>query len=179
MKTPPTSEHSHRAILRARARALARKPAQAETGPALTVVEIVVAHEHYGLELGVVGEVLPLESLAPLPGVPPFYRGIINVRGHIVAVIDLSRFFDLPERGISDLHRVILLREGELELGVLADQVVGTRLVPEASLQPALPTLTGIRAAYLRGVTAERLVVLDARRLLADPRLTVNDELGS
>jgi purine-binding chemotaxis protein CheW len=45
------------------------------------------------------------------------------------------------------------------------------------SLQPSLPTLTGIRAEYLKGVTSERLVVLDLARILADPGIIVHEEV--
>ena len=52
-------------------------------------------------------------------------------------------------------------------------------VVWERSLQPSLPTLTGIRADYLKGVTAERLVVLDLARILADPKIIVHEEVES
>jgi purine-binding chemotaxis protein CheW len=92
-------------------------------------------------------------------------------------VLDLKKFFDLPERGLTDLHRIILVRGHDLELGLLADVIVGVRSVPIASLQPSLPTLTGIRADYLKGVDEERLVVLDLDRLLADPKLIVHEDV--
>jgi purine-binding chemotaxis protein CheW len=54
--------------------------------------------------------------------------------------------------------------------------VVGMRQIATASLQTSLPTLTGARQKYLRGVTAERVAVLDAQRLLADEALVVREE---
>jgi purine-binding chemotaxis protein CheW len=92
------------------------------------------------------------------------------VRGRIVPVIDLKKFFGLPDHGITDLHRIILVEGHGLELGLLADAAVGVRSIPADSLQSSLPTLTGIRRQYLKGVTAERLVVLDVARILADPK---------
>jgi purine-binding chemotaxis protein CheW len=56
---------------------------------------------------------------------------------------------------------------------------VGVRSIPVDSLQVSLPTLTGIRADYLKGVTAERLVVLDLERILTDPKIIVNEEVES
>jgi purine-binding chemotaxis protein CheW len=114
--------------------------------------------------------------LTPLPCTPAFIRGIVNVRGRIVPVLDLKKFFDLPETGLTDLHRIILLRSEDLELGLLADLSVGVRSIPLESLQPSLPTLTGIRSEYLEGVTSDRLVVLDGARILADPKIIVQDE---
>lgn len=168
------------AVLRARARALARPPAAASAVEMnLTVVEFALAHERYALEAEFVREVHPFENLTPLPCTPPFIRGLVNVRGRILAVIDLKRFFDLPEPGITDLHRVILVHAPGIEFGLLADAIIGTRRLAQTALQPSLPTLTEIRAEYLKGVTADRLVVLDAARILADPRIVVHEEVGA
>jgi purine-binding chemotaxis protein CheW len=104
-------------------------------------------------------------------------HGIVNVRGRIVPVIDIKKFFDLPDKGLTDLHRIVLVRGGDLELGLLVDVIVGMRTVPVDGLQASLPTLTGIRADYLRGVTGDRLVVLDLYRILSDPKIVVDEEV--
>lgn len=166
------------AILRARARALARPRDNAVVANAsLELLEFRLAHECYALETRHVREVYPLKSLTPVPCTPSFVRGIVNVRGRITPVIDIKKFFDLPDQGLTDLHCVILLRGNDLELGLLADVIVGVRTIPPGSLQPTLPTLTGIRAEYLKGVTAQRLVVLDLDRLLTDPKIIVQEEV--
>lgn len=165
-------------VLRARARALARPP---ELAPAaetlLEVLEFGLAQERYAMETRYVHEVYPLKELTPLPGTPPFVLGIVNVRGRILPVLDIKRFFDLPEQGLTDLHRIIIVHGHDLELGLLADAIVGVRSIPVGSLQPSLPTLTGIRGEYLKGVTAEHLVVLDLDRILADPKIIVHEEV--
>lgn len=178
--TPVLAKSAGAHILRARAQALARPP---EHAPAvdtlLEVLEFRVAQERYAIETRHVGEVHPLLDLTPLPCTPTFVRGIVNVRGRILPVLDLKRFFDLPEPGLNDLHRIILVRGGDLEFGLLADDVVGVQSIPLESLQSSLPTLTGIRDDYLKGVTAERLVVLDVSRILTDPKIIVHDEGAS
>lgn len=167
-----------RQILRARARALATPPVQAAAAEALLeLLEFRLAHERYAVETRLVREVHPLKELTPLPGTPRFVRGIVNVRGRILPVIDLKQFFDLPEKGLTDLHRIIIVQGNGLELGLLADVIVGVRSIPVESLQSSLPTLTGIREEYLKGVTAERLVVLDLARILADPKIIVHEEV--
>lgn len=167
-------------ILRARARALARPPEHAPPAETmLDVLEFRLAQERYALETRYVREVHPLKDLTPLPCTPPFVLGIVNVRGRILPVIDFKKFFDLPEQGLTDLHRVILLEGNDMEVGLLADAIVGVRSIPVDSLQPSLPTLTGIRNEYLKGVTAERLIVLDVARILADPKIVVHEELGN
>ena len=165
-------------ILRARARALARpRDNTAVANASLELLEFRLAHECYALETRHVREVYPLKSLTPVPCTPSFVRGIVNVRGRITPVIDIKKFFDLPDQGLTDLHCVILLRSNDLELGLMADIIVGVRIIPLGSLQPTLPTLTGIRADYLKGVTAQRLVVLDLDRLLTDPKIIVQEEV--
>jgi purine-binding chemotaxis protein CheW len=169
-----------RQILRARAHTLARPPERAAVAEAsLELLEFRLAQERYALETRYVREVYPLKDLMPLPCTPPFVLGIVNVRGRITPVIDIKKFFDLPDKGLTDLHRIILVRANDLEFGLLADVIVGVRTVPVESLQPSLPTLTGIRADYLKGVTGEHLVVLDAGRLLADEKLVINEEARS
>ena len=176
MKTDPDARH----ILRTRAQALARPPESAPAaGTWLEVLEFRLAQERYALETRYVREVYPLKDLTPLPCTPPFVLGIVNVRGRILPVFDLKKFFDLPEQGVTDLHRIILIEGNALELGLLADAVVGVRSIPTDSLQPSLPTLIGIRSEYLKGVTAERLVVLDVARILADPKIIVHEEVDN
>jgi purine-binding chemotaxis protein CheW len=171
-------KNSKSEILRARAKALARKPeSQQATVAALEVIEFGLAHERYAIEAAYVREVRPLEDLTPLPGTPPFLAGIVNVRGRILPVIDIRKFFDLPEAGITDAHKIILVHAVEMELGILADTVVGVRSIPLDTIQSSLPTLTGLREDYLKGLTAERLVILDVARILLDRRIVVHDEV--
>lgn len=170
--------HNDRQILRTRAQALARplaRPAQAEG--MLELLEFRLAQERYALETRWVREVSVFKELTPLPCCPPFVLGIVNVRGRILPVLDLKKFFDLPEKGLTDLHRIVLVGGNDLELGLLADTIVGVRTIPAADLQSSLPTLTGVRSDYLQGVTAERLVVLDLARILADPKIIVHEEV--
>lgn len=162
-------------ILRARARALAQVPEQPQTGETLEVLEFSLAHERYAVETHYVQEVHALRELTPLPGTPAFVLGIVNLRGRIVPVFDLKKFFDLPEQGLTDVHRIIVVRGTGVELGLLADVVASVRSIGIGRLQSSLPTLTGIRAQYLKGVTDERLVVLDLGRVLSDPKIIVND----
>lgn len=162
----PSAEEKKR-ILKARAAALAREPVRKSQEESLEVMEFLLAHERYGLEVRHLREVHVLRELTPLPSMPPFVLGIFNARGRILPVIDIKKFFDLPEKGLPELNKVLVLYDGERELGILADQVVGLRRVPLREIQPSLPTLTGIREEYLRGVTGDRLVILDAEKILS------------
>jgi purine-binding chemotaxis protein CheW len=173
----PTDEERKK-ILKARAQALARRPVQEDTAAErLEIVEFLLSFERYGIESSFISEVYPLKELTPLPCTPSFVLGIMNVRGKILSVIDLRKFFDLPDRGLSDLNKVIILRNDAMEFGILADAILGARLIPVRELQQSLPTLTEVRADYLKGVTEERLVVLDGGAILADRRIVVHEEV--
>lgn len=166
-------------ILRERALTLARplsNGAVTQDGR-LELLEFRLASERYAVESRFVQEVHPLRDLTPLPGTPPFVPGIVNVRGQILPVYDLKKLFDLPEAGLTDLHRVLHVRGHDMELGLLADIIVSVRLIEADSLQASLPTLTGIRADYLKGITDDRVVVLDLDRILSDPKIIVHDEV--
>lgn len=173
----PTPEEKKR-IFRDRAKSLAKQPEREEgLEKYLEVVEFLLAHERYAIETAYIREVYPLRELASLPNTPPFVLGIINVRGQILSVIDIKKFFELPEKGITDLNKVIIIHTDEMELGILADAIIGVRSVPFKQLQPSLPTLTGVRGRYLKGVTKERLVVLDAHKIMSDKKIVVHEEV--
>ena len=166
-------------ILRERALALAAEPGGTQTlAGSIELVEFLLAHEHYAVESAYVREVYPLENLTPLPCTPAFVLGIVNLRGEIVSVIDLRKFFDLAQTGLPDLNRVIVLESGNMVFGILADAILGVRRIPLAEIQSSLPTLTGIREKYLKGITPERTVVLDAAKLLADEDIVVQEQIG-
>lgn len=180
MRTPEET----RGVLKQRAKILAREPAQLEhAGQQLAVLEFLLTHERYAVDSAFVREVVPLKDLTALPCTPAFIRGIVNVRGEIISVVDLKTFFGLPERGLTDLNKIVILNDGAMEFGLLVDAVVEAHAIALRDIQPPLPTMTGIHAQYLKGVTAQRLVILDAARILADPRLIVreaaDDPVGS
>ena len=166
------------AILRSRAKELARERERTETGmDHLEVLEFLLADEAYAIETLFVREVYPMTELTPLPCTPAFVFGLINIRGQILTVMDMKRFFDLPERGITNLNKVIIVRREGMELGILADEIVGIRNIPVNEIQPPLSTMTGSHAEYSKGITGERLIILDMERFLTDKRLIVQEEV--
>jgi purine-binding chemotaxis protein CheW len=172
----PTPEERRR-ILQRRAAQLAHEEEKEAVADTLEVVEFLLAHEHYGIESHHIREVYPLHDYTPLPGVPAFVLGLINVRGRILSVVDLKKFFDLPEKGVSDLNKVIIIGNETMEFGILADAILGVRAIAVSAIGPPLPTLTGIQEEFLHGVTGERLVILDAARILADGKIMVHQDI--
>ena len=164
-------------ILRARAKELAREGEKEMIGKFVEIVEFMLAYERYGIESSYVREIHTLRELTPVPCTPPFVLGIINVRGQIVSVIDIKKFLDLPERGLTNSNKVIVIHDDTMEFGILADSILGVRTLPTGAIQAPLPTLTGIRSEYLKGVTKEPIAVLDGAKILSAKSLVVHEEV--
>jgi purine-binding chemotaxis protein CheW len=177
-RTPAPAEGQDpetRKILEERARELSETPQKEEQAEDyIEIVEFVLSYEKYAIESSFISEVYPMHEFTTIPGVPPFVLGIINLRGNLLSVIDIRRFFDLPVKGISNLNRVVVIRTPRMEIGILADFILGVRNIPKRRIQQNLPTLTGIRASYLKGVTEDRLVILNIEKILSDERIVVH-----
>lgn len=172
----PSSEQQ-RSIFKARARALAGEPEQVDAAwEFLDILEFRLASETYGIETAFVREVYPLKDFTPIPGTPPFVLGIVNIRGQILSVIDLKKFFTLPDKGLGELNKVIIIRVDRREFGILADVIIGVVSIPLDAIQPPLPTMTGIGAEYLKGVTLDREIILDAGKILSDENIIVDEK---
>jgi len=168
----------NRTKLKNRAIAMAQEPMQKkEASIIIEVIAFTLVTEIYGIESIFVKEVYTLTDFTPLPGVPSYIFGIINVRGQILPVIDLKKFFNLPEKGLGELNKVIILSNGQMEFGILADVVHGTQEIELEDIRGVPSTVTGIGEEYLKGVTKERLIVLNAKRLLSDKSIVVNEEV--
>ena len=174
----PSAEETQR-ILQTRALALAQEPLREEAADEdLEILEFTLAYERYAIESHFVRQVASLESLTPLPCTPAFVLGIVNLRGALYPVIDLRKFFELPEKGLTSFNKIIVLQSGKILFSILADTIIGVRRIFKNHIQPSLPTLTGVRRSYLMGITPERLVVLDAEKLLMDESINVQDQVA-
>jgi purine-binding chemotaxis protein CheW len=171
----PSPEET-RAILKKRARVLAEEPGEiASKDNFMEMVVFRLSQEIYGLESIFVREVYPLKDLTALPGMPSFVLGIINVRGKILSIIDLKKFFNLPDKGLGDLNKIIIIHNELMEFGILADIILGTRSIPLNAIQATPPMVTGIGTEYLKGLTRESVIVLDGEKILNDEKMIVNE----
>jgi len=150
---------------------------EAEVEDLLEVVEFRLGSERYAVASVHVGEVFPLKEISHVPCTPPFVVGIINLRGRIVSIVDLKYFFDLPRTEHAPEERVIVLRSGEMEMGILVDALVGIRMISLREIHPPLPTMSGIRAAYLLGVEGGDTAILDGGKILRDESIIVDEEV--
>jgi purine-binding chemotaxis protein CheW len=166
-----------RAVLEERARALARvPPAVTRAAEVIEVVTFALANELYAIETRFVRGVVRLTDYTPLPGAPPFLVGVLNLRGDILAVMDLRTFFNVGGKGLTDLARVLVLGTERPEFGVLADAALEVRTLRIDDVLDAPSSVAGIGREYLRGLTQEALIVLDGAGLLQDKRLFIDEE---
>lgn len=166
-------------ILHERAAILARDDSQVtQEQEGIDVTVFHLAREVYAVESRYVSEIVPLKGYTKLPCVPPFVAGIMNFRGRILSLVDLHRLFNLPGEAEVEGCKVLFLADGEMAFGVMVDTVAGVARIDLDAIQNALPTLQDGRDKYLHGVTGDRLILLDARRLINDPALVVAEEIS-
>jgi purine-binding chemotaxis protein CheW len=160
-----------------RAIAMAQEPEQNnDASMTVQLITFILAGENYGIESAYVREVFPLKDFTPLPGVASYILGVVNIRGQILPVVDLKKFFNLPERGIGELNKIIILQNDHMEFGILTDIVQGTQTIDINEIKNIPPSISGIGEAYLKGVTKENLIVLNAGKLLSDKSIIVDHE---
>ena len=135
----------------------------------MSIIAFLVGSATYALPASYVREVYRFKELTPLPGTPPSIAGIINVRGLMLAVIDVRSLLGLPPAAQAKQDTVIILHTPDKELGILTQGLLGVHTIPVSQLHPAPQTISGARLEYVRGVTHTQLTVIDAEKLLADP----------
>lgn len=174
----PTPEQAG-AVLEERARALARVPARTPTASeVLDVVTFRLADQDHAIELRHVRKIVPLIEMTPVPGAPDLFAGVINLRGEILAVIDLGRLqAAAASRRTNDTHVLVLGGERN-ELGLLAD-AVGEAMALRTDDVLEWQGDSGIDRPWLRGLTKSGLIVLDGAVLLQDDRLFIDQGDGT
>jgi purine-binding chemotaxis protein CheW len=163
------SEEAAHERLHQRALAYAAPPPKADAlEDAKTVLVFELSDERYGIDVMTVRSVRTISHITRVPGTPSFYRGVVNVRGQIVTVMDLRLLFEIViTADMSSPDELIVVQANQLEIGLLAHNVEGVIAVPQADIEP----VDNIR--YALGVTTDRLVLLDIDRLFEDNRLII------
>src|SRR5690348_9131047 len=178
MNEQPTEIAAIQRTLMERAQALARPLSSEPGGEYFDLVIIVLGAERYGVDVRHIREIQPLSGLTPIPGVPPIWAGLVNLRGQLYPILNLRRYLGhLEDRGVES-GKVILVEAANLVVGWLADDIHAVRRVLRAEIAPPLADSAGIRREMVMGITADWITVLDVEALLADPRLVVQDDVN-
>jgi len=174
-ETGNPADESVRKILSERAKKIAvPESGAAETG-IVEVLRFQLAYQEFALEMRYVREVILTGEITPVPGAPPFISGICAARGQIISLVDLRVLFSLPEKGLTDLNRVIVMTDGHITFGILADNITGIGTIPSSLILMPDPGRAPFWKQYLKGYADKSLPVLDAAAILADPALIVED----
>ena len=160
-------------ILEERARRLAL-PLTAGEEKSLQVVSFSIGAEKFIIESQYVQEINKLHDYTPVPDTPNFIVGVTNIRGTVLALVDIAKFFTMPSRGITDLTRVIVLGQQQFEFGLLAATAHDALAIEPSDILEVPDGISASTKKYLKGVTAIASLFLDGQLLLSDERLILD-----
>lgn len=126
------------------------------------LVVFQLSEQTYGIDIASVYEIIRMETITRVPRTPDFVEGVINLRGRIIPVIDLSKRFNLAHSDRTNSSRIIIVDVGGNTIGMIVDAVSEVLRVSLGSIEPPPPMIHGIDAAYLKGIAVldSRLVIL-------------------
>jgi purine-binding chemotaxis protein CheW len=159
-----------------------------QTSPASTehpqYLTFAIGTEEYGLGILRVREIIQHGAVTRVPGTPAWVRGVINLRGSVVPVLDLAVKFGLPPSPITRSTCIVItevaLEDESVVLGVVADEVSQVVELPPSGILPPPSFGTRVRVAYLLGMgrVGERLVLLlDADKMLSAEEVALAAEI--
>jgi len=129
----------------------------------LKVIVFTLANEEYGIEVDKVKTIERMSPVTRVPRTPPFVKGVMNLRGVVVPVIDLRGRFGLPETEPTDSSRIIIVSANELEVGFIVDSANDVLDVMSDAIENPPEVVGGVKAKYLSGVAKigdNRLLIL-------------------
>ncbi|RLA99318.1 MAG: chemotaxis protein CheW [Deltaproteobacteria bacterium] len=140
--------------------------------------------EEYGIEILRVREIIGLMDITPVPQSLPFIRGVINLRGKIIPVLDMRRRFGMEEGEYTERSCIIVteLKNGkdQLMLGMLVDGVREVANIPADQIDPAPQFGASVDTRYIMGMAKmkERVaILLDVEKLLKDGEVALLEEV--
>lgn len=136
-------------------------------------VELVTFHVN-GLLMGVdihqIEEINQQVEVTPVPHAPPYVRGVINLRGEVVTVVDLRTILGLAAADVTGQCRTVVVNSHAEQIGLLVDRIADVELASPDDIDPPPANLSGVDGRFFKGVIkldSELLVVLDVDAVLA------------
>jgi len=156
------------------------------------LLTFTLAGELFALDIGSVREILDYTEITKIPQTPEFMRGVVNLRGNAIPVVDLRLKFGLGETERTLNTRIIIIEvvtDGEMTvLGSMADSVKEVYEIESAKIDPPPRMGAKINTAFIRGIGKKDdkfIIVLDIGKVFSDEELssvrppeTIMDELG-
>ena len=129
-------------------------------------VQLVIfrlAKEEFGLDISHVREIIRLQDITPMPKSPEFIEGVINLRGQIIAVMDMVKKFGLKKADRTEKTRIIVSELKENTLGLIVDEVPEVLRISEQDIDPTPEMIESqVNSDFIKGVgkLQDRLVIL-------------------
>ncbi|MCK9908138.1 chemotaxis protein CheW [Microbacteriaceae bacterium K1510] len=142
----------------------------AREGAALQLISFAIGDDQYGVDIMAVREIKGWTDITPLPGQSEYVRGVLNLRGAIVPIVDLRCRFGQGLTKASPLHIVIIVQIAEKAIGLLADRVLDIVSLDGAEIKPVPRVAQSARAGFLSGlitIEAGMIALIDLPNLLA------------
>jgi len=134
------------------------------------LVVFKIGDEEFGVDIAQVREIVRLLEITYMPKAPSFIEGVVNLRGQIVAIIDLAKRLGIPSHPRSDTTRIIVIEIGENTVGMIVDSVSEVLRLSSENIEEVPGIIeTEVPEHYIRGVGKLKdrlLVLLDLNRVL-------------
>jgi purine-binding chemotaxis protein CheW len=148
-------------------------------GRAANETQIVVfelGDERYGLDIATVFEIIRHQPITAVPQAPAFVRGVINLRGRIIPVVDLRDRFGMAEGSLTKATRIVVCEAAGTRLGLIVDGVSEVLMIAAETIETTPDVAAAGDVGYLRGIAklGDRLIILlDLDGLLDDTVATL------
>jgi purine-binding chemotaxis protein CheW len=133
------------------------------------LVTFVLQREEYGVDVRLVQEIIRVTEITPVPRAPEAIRGVINLRGRIIPVVDLKRRLGLGETSVEAKTRIVVVKVRERLMGLLVDAASQVLKVPVSVIEAAPEEVVEIDANQIRGVAklpGRLIILMDLNRVL-------------
>ncbi len=134
-------------------------------------LSLSLGEEIFALEIKYVTEIVGVQPITPIPEVPEYVKGVINLRGKIIPVIDMRLKFRKPPIEYTDRTCIIVVDIEEMSVGLIVDNVVEVVTIPAGSIVPPPDSRTGIQNRYLKGigmVDSKVILLLESSKILSE-----------
>lgn len=127
--------------------------------------------EEFGIEIRYVTEIIGMQNITEVPDMPHYIRGVINLRGKVIPVMDVRLRFGLEERDYDDRTCIIVININEQSVGLIVDRVSEVLDIPKGQIEPPPRVRKGESSRFIQGmgkVGDHTKIILNAHQLLFD-----------
>lgn len=138
-----------------------------------------LAGEDYGIDIAFVTEIIGIQKITKVPDMPEFVKGVINLRGKVIPVMDVRRRFLLEERAYDERTCIVVVDIRDTAVGLVVDKVNEVADIPENQVEPPPKTGKAKSSRFIKGMGKmdnEVKILLNVDKLLFDEEL---DQLGA